>query len=171
MVAALMTTALSEEDFTKLVDAGCPTCSEKSLLVEAIVAQKIPLLEGEPYGSPSWGYKGEDLVRGTFLVTCNGCKKELFSATSCSLCGADGGVARALESENTFPLPKRCGCGSTLFTAMAYVPARVVYEGKRADKARTQTAPEDEGFHAFRVECKECRTVNERRQPCPACGG
>jgi hypothetical protein len=169
-VASSRAMPLSEEEFTALVDAGCPSCTEKALVVEALVAQKIPLLGGEPYGAPSWGYKGEDLVRGTFLVSCNGCKKELFTATACGQCGADGGVKRALESENAFPLPKACGCGSELLTATAYVPARVMYAGKRAEKARTQTAPEDAGFHAFRVECKDCRTVQERRNPCPLCG-
>lgn len=169
MVTGLM--PLTEEAFTALVDAGCPDCASKRLEVEAIVAQRMPLLGGEPYGSPSWGYKGEDLVRGTYRIACDGCKKELFAATACARCDAEDGVARALESENTFPLPAACACGSELLTAMAYVPAALVYEGKRAQKARTQTAPEDAGFHAYLVECKECKTANERRDPCPLCGG
>lgn len=162
---------LTEEAFTALVDAGCTACPSKKLEVEAIVAQRMPLLAGEPYGTPSWGYKGEDLVRGTYRITCDDCKKELYVATACSRCDAEGGVARALESENTFPLPRACNCGCELVTAMAYVPAVVVYEGKRAAKARTQTVPEDEGFHAYRVECKDCKTAAERRDPCPLCGG
>jgi hypothetical protein len=162
---------LSEEAFTALVDGGCLACGGKKLVVESIVAQRLPLLGGEPYGAPSWGYKGEELVRGTFRIACDGCKKELFAATACGRCEAEGGVARALETENDFPLPIAClGCGSELLTATAYVPAVVSYEGKRAAKARTQTAPEDPGFHAFRVECKECKTADERRHPCPACG-
>lgn len=162
--------ALSEQAFTALVDAGCTACASKRLSVEAIVAQKVPLLGGEVYGSPSWGYKGEDLVRGTFRIACDGCKKELFAATACSRCDAAGGVERALERENRFPLPVSCAkCGSELVTAMAYVPATVVYEGKRAAKARTQTVPEDPGFHAYRVECKQCRNVAEQRDPCPLC--
>ena len=44
-------------------------------------------------------------------------------------------------------------------------------EGKRGAKARTQTAPEDAGFHAFLVECKDCKTADERRSPCALCGG
>jgi hypothetical protein len=163
---------LSEEAFTALVDAGCVACSSKKLTIETIVAQRLPLLGGEPYGSPSWGYKGEDLVRGTYNITCDGCKKELYAATACSRCDAPGGVERALETENTFPLPHSCtGCSSELITAMAYVPATVVYEGKRADKARTQTVPEDPGFHAYRVECKQCENVAEQRSPCPLCAG
>ena len=162
--------ALSEEEFTALVDAGCTACSGKRLVVEAIVAQRLPLLGGEPYGSASWGYKGEDLVRGTYRIACDDCKEELFATTACPVCRAEGGALRALEQENAFPLPTRCtGCGSELVTATAYVPATVIYEGKRAAKARTQTAPEDPGFHAFRVECKECRNVGERRAPCPLC--
>jgi hypothetical protein len=163
---------LSEEAFTALVDAGCLGCKSKKLSVEALVVQKLPLLAGEVYGSPSWGYKGEDLVRGTYGIECGDCKASLFSASACPRCDAEGGVERALERENDFPLPTACEqCGDERLTASAFVPASVVYEGKRANKARTQTAPEDPGFHAFRVECKGCRKVLERRDPCPVCAG
>ena len=63
---------LSEEAFTALVDAGCLDCKSKKLTVETYVAQQLPLLGGEVYGSPSWGYKGEDLVRGTYRIACDG---------------------------------------------------------------------------------------------------
>lgn len=163
---------LSEAAFTALVDAGCLSCASKKLVVEAIVARRLPLLGGELYGSPSWAYKGEDLVRGTYRIVCEGCSGELFTATACPLCDAEGGVERALEQENTFPLPTGCAtCGSELTSATAYVPAQVIYEGKRANKARTQAVPEDPGFHAFRVECKQCHSALERKDPCPLCAG
>lgn len=162
---------LTEESFTALVDAGCPACPSKRLAIEALVVQRLPLLDGEPYGAPSWGYKGEDLVRGTFRISCRECQRELFAVTDCPRCGAADGVARAMEEENAAPLPTACACGSKLLTALAYVPAEVEYEGKRANKARTQTAPEDPGFHTLRVECKECGKVAELRAPCPLCGG
>jgi len=163
---------LSEDEFTVMVVRGCPDCTRAHLLVEALVVQRMPLLEGEPYGSPAWAYKGEDLVRGTFRIACNGCEKELFASTACPRCDAAGGVTRALETENAMPLPTGCtGCGSKLVTATAYVPAVVIYEGKRASKARAQTSPEDPGFHTLRVECKECKKVSELREPCPLCGG
>jgi hypothetical protein len=162
---------LSEEEFTRIVDAGCAACKGKKLSVEALVAQKLPLLGGEIYGTPSWGYKGEDLVRGTYRIACAACHTELFAASACPRCDAAGGVARALEAENAFPLPTACErCGDERLTALAFVPTVVVYEGKRASKARTQTAPEDPGFHGYRVECKDCRNVVERRDPCPLCG-
>ncbi len=165
---------LTEEAFTKLVDAGCASCASKKLaqrlVVRALVAQKIPLFQGEPHGLASWAYKGEDLVRGTYRVTCDGCQSELFSSRACPLCDSEDGVQRALEQENAWPLPASCAhCDNELITATAYVPVTVVYEGGRAQKARTQTAPEDPGFHSFRVECKECRRVDERRSPCPLC--
>jgi hypothetical protein len=160
---------LSEEAFTALVDAGCLACESKRLSIKALVAQTVPLLAGEPYGPPSWGYKGEDLVRGTYRIVCEGCKRGVFEATACPRCEAEGGVERALEGENTFPLPLRCNCGSELLVAMAFVPAFVTYEGTRAEKARTRTTPGDPGFHAYRVECKSCHTVEERRSPCPLC--
>jgi hypothetical protein len=161
---------LTEEAFTALVDGGCPACKSTQLVVEAYVAQRLPLLGGEVFGSPSWGYKGEDLVRGAYRIGCAHCDVELFTSTECPRCAAASGLARAFESENAFPLPVSCtGCGSEQVVASAYVPAVVLYEGKRAAKARTQTAPEDPGFHAYRVECKQCRNVAEQRFPCPLC--
>jgi hypothetical protein len=166
----LASRSLTEEAFTALVDAGCVACNGKRLVVEAIVAQRLPLLGGEPYGSPSWAYKGEELVAGTYRIACDDCKNELHTQTACSRCNAEGGLERALETENGFPLPRACArCGCELLTALAFVPAVVLYEGKRAAKARTQTVPEDPGFHAFRVECKECHDVVQRRDPCPLC--
>ena len=163
---------LTEEAFTALVDVGCRDCGGKKLLVKAVVAQKIPLLDGEPYGTPSWGYKGEDLVRGTYLIACETCKKELFTATSCPRCDAEGGLERALEAENTLSLPRTCNrCKSELLTALAFVPAFLTYEGARAEKARTRTSPDDPGFHAYRFECKSCLNLEEQRIPCPLCAG
>ncbi len=161
---------LSETEFSAMVDAGCPDCGSKKLSIEALVAQKLPLLGGELYGAATWAYKGEDLVRGTYLIACTGCKKALYTATPCPRCQAEGGVARALEQENAFPLPASCAhCGNERLNATAFVPATVVYEGKRASKPRTHVAPEDPGFHAFRVECTDCRAGEERRDPCPLC--
>jgi hypothetical protein len=161
---------LTEAAFTELVDGGCPSCKGKSVTVESYVAQTLPLLAGEPYGSPSWGYKGEDLVRGTYRIECTACAHEIFASSSCPRCDAKDMLERALEGENTFPLPVACkGCGSELLTARAYVPATVVYEGKRAAKARTQTTPSDAGFHAYRVECKSCGNAAEHMSSCPLC--
>lgn len=161
---------LSEAAFTELVDGGCPRCAANSVTVESYVAQTLPLLGGELYGSASWAYKGEDLVRGTFRIACAACEEKLYETSSCPRCDAEEGLARALEGENTFPLPVACAaCKSEMLTAKAYVPATVVYEGKRAAKARTQTTPEDAGFHAFRVECKACRNAAEHMRSCPLC--
>jgi hypothetical protein len=162
--------ALTEAAFTALVDAGCPACKGKSVTVESYVAQTLPLLAGELYGSPSWGYKGEDLVRGTFRIACTACAHEIFASSACPRCEAPDMLARALESENTFPLPVACtACGSEIVTAKAYVPATVVYEGKRAAKARTQTTADDAGFHAFRIDCKGCGNAAEHMRSCPLC--
>ena len=161
---------LTEAAFTEIVDGGCPSCKSKRVTVEAYVAQRLPLMGGELYGAPSWGYKGEQLVHGTYLLACADCQSELFADRGCPRCDAPDTLAQILEAENAFPLPVSCtGCQSELVTLTAYVPATVVYEGKRADKARTQTAPEDPGFHAFRAECKSCQNVAEQKTPCPLC--
>lgn len=162
---------LTEDHFTAIVDGGCTSCASKRLLVETLVLRALPLLGGEPYGAASWAYKGEDLVRGTYRIACAECDAEVFHATACPRCSAPDGVVRALETENTFALPRGCGgCGSELVTATAFVPAAVIYEGKRGAKARTQTAPEDPGFHGYRIECKACRSLREAPpSPCPLC--
>jgi hypothetical protein len=162
---------LTEQEFTALVDAGCSECVRPRLSVLAVVAQKLPLLKGEPYGAPSWGYKGEELVRGTYLIACEGCKKELFRSNVCPRCDAAAALERALTTENDFPLPESCrSCGSELLVARAFVPARVIYERKRAQKAHAEACPEEPGFHAFRVECTRCHAVEERSGGCPVCG-
>jgi hypothetical protein len=163
---------LTEEAFTTLVDAGCLDCRSRKLSVEALVLQKLPLLAGELYGSPSWGYKGEDFVRGTYRIACDACKKELYAASSCPLCDAEGGVERALAHGSAFLLPAKCGaCESELLSATAYVPARVAYDGTRGSKPRAQAEPDEEGFHALRTECKKCHAVVEHRGACGLCGG
>jgi hypothetical protein len=150
---------LSEEEFTALVETGCPDCLRTTLAIDALVPQKVPLLGGEPYGAPTWSYKGEDLVRGVYCVACESC-------------GAADGVERALTAADSVPLAKACvACGGSLLTATAVVPARVAYDGKRSSKPRAQAAPEEPGFHAIRIECKTCLGVTERLDPCPLCGG
>jgi hypothetical protein len=169
-VASSALVPLSEANFTDLVDAGCPVCSAKKLTIEALLPQKLTVLGGEPYGAPSWAYKGEDVVRGTYRVACQGCKKELFATTSCSLCNAEGGVDRALNEGDPTSLPRTCNsCGGELLAATAFVPALLVYEGKRPGKPRPQAAPEEPGFHLTRVECKTCHAATEPRDPCPLC--
>lgn len=161
---------LTEAAFTEIVDVGCSSCGGKKVVVTSYVAQKLPLMGGELYGSASWGYKGEELVRGTFRIECANCTHALYTSTACPACDAADRLEAVLESENALPLPVHCtACGSELVNASAYVPATVVYEGKRAAKARTETAPEDPGFHAFRFECKSCRNTTERKRPCPLC--
>lgn len=163
--------ALSEEEFAALVDAGCPDCPRTALTIDALVPQKVPLLGGEPYGAPTWAYKGEDLVRGAYCVTCEGCKKQLYVSAACPRCGAAEGIDRALAEADAAPLAKACAaCGGDVLTATAVVPARVAYDGKRSSKPRAQAAPEQPGFHAIRIECKTCLGVTERHDPCPLCG-
>jgi len=50
-----------------------------------------------------------------------------------------------------------------------FVPARVAYQGKRAEKARTSTELHEDGFHGYRVDCRDCGTLAERSDACPLC--
>jgi hypothetical protein len=49
------------------------------------------------------------------------------------------------------------------------VPARVGWEGKRADKARAFVELGDPGFHGTRVECGTCGVVAEVTDRCALC--
>ena len=67
-------------------------------------------------------------------------------------------------------MPAACpACDGEELRYVAFVPARVVYEGKRADKARTSTELHDDGFHGYRVDCRDCGTVAELTDACPLC--
>ena len=80
-------------------------------------------------------------------------------------------LAKALEAENELPMPLTCtACRSEQITVSAWVPATVVYEGKRGAKAHTDTLVEDPGFHGFKAECRSCKNSTERKKPCPVCG-
>lgn len=161
---------LSEAEFTAIVDAGCTACASKALVVESYVARKLPLLGGELYGQASWAYKGEELVRGTYRIACAKCEHALYASKACPRCDAPDVLERVLEEENALALPVACtACGSERVNAIAFVPATVRYEGKRAEKARTETVPEDPGFHAVRFECASCRNTVERKNPCAVC--
>lgn len=163
---------LAESELAALVERGCPSCLGTKLVVSAYVTQNLPLLEGELYGRPSWAYKGEDLVRGTFTIACVGCKATLYETAACFLCGRENGIREALEAESTFALPTKCGrCDGARMDARAYVPIDVVYAQKRTEKARTQVEPHEPGFHAFRAECKGCHEVLARHTPCALCDG
>jgi hypothetical protein len=162
--------ALTETTFTERVDAGCTGCGTKKLLITSYVEGKFPLIGGEPAGAVTWAYKGETFVDGVFEIRCAACKHEVFSSTICPRCNAEGGLARALETENAHVVPKACPqCGIDSVSYRAFVPANVTYEGKRAGKARTECDLYDAGFHAFRAECKSCGTFDPREGVCPVC--
>ena len=161
---------LTEPEFAALIDAGC-TCGCAELQVEAYVVQKINLHEGEPLGSPTWGHKGEDLVRGTYAIDCVRCQNSLYANGDCPECGQVAGVARALEATTETPMPERCPeCDSDKLTVQAFVPARVVHGHGRAPKARSNVTPEDEAFHVLRVTCKGCAHVVRHVGTCVLCG-
>ena len=81
-----------------------------------------------------------------------------------------GGLATALATENSYPVPAACpGCDGEEVRYIAFMPARAAYEGKRAEKARTSVEMHDAGFHGYRVDCKVCGTVAELKNRCPLC--
>jgi len=162
--------SLTEVTFAARVEAGCAACGAAKLALRAYVEGNFALLGGEPVGRVAWAYKGETFVDGVFEIRCAVCANVAFADPRCPRCHAPDGLERALASENAHEVPAACPtCGDQTLTYRAFVPAGVVYEGKRADKAQTRCGLYDEGFHGVRAECKRCGPFAERADACPVC--
>lgn len=162
--------ALVDQTFLPLVEGGCPTCSGKKLLIESYVEGAFPLLDGESDGTVMWAYKGETFIDGVFRITCAACKHRVYEDAACPRCHAEGGLAIARETENRRPPPAVCPrCGDDTLVARAFVPADVVYQGKRAEKARAGEGLNDPGFHVVRLDCTTCGTLEPAGTSCPLC--
>lgn len=160
---------LSEAEFTVLVETGCPCKGE--LLVRAMLLQKLEQYRGELLGEPTWGYKGEELVRGTFAIECVRCKASLYQSEECSRCGHPAGVTLAEDSESELQAPESCPeCAGDKLTLSAFVPGKVVYGDGRSQRARSNVTRDDPGFHLWRVECKSCHHDWTHRGSCVLCG-
>ena len=159
-----------EPGLDRLVAAGCPKCGAHELTFRTYVDGLLPLLGGEPTGRMTWVYDGEKFVDGVYEVACAACREIVFAAEVCPRCHAPGGLARALETPNRWPVPTVCpGCDGEEVRYLAFVPARVAYQGKRAEKARSSTELHEPGFHGARADCRDCGTVAELTDRCPLC--
>lgn len=162
--------ALSEPGLDELVAAGCPACQSQRLQFRTYVDGRLPVMGGEPVGGITWVYDGEKFVDGVFEVTCADCKQVVLADDRCPRCHAAGALPRILSTENRFAVPAECpSCQADEVRLVAMIPARVVYEGKRAEKARTSTELHEPGFHGYRVECVDCGPVAELSDRCPLC--
>jgi hypothetical protein len=161
---------LDEPGLDRLLDAGCAKCGARKLTFASYVDGLLPIMGGEPVGRLTWVYDGEKFVDGVYEVACADCKEVVFAADVCPRCHAPGGLARALGTPNRWPVPPACpSCDDEQLRYVAFVPARIVYEGKRADRARTGTELHEDGFHGYRADCRDCGTVAERLDACPLC--
>jgi hypothetical protein len=161
---------LDEPGLDRLVAAGCSACGSARLTFRAFVDGLLPLMEAEPVGRLTWVYDGERFVDGVYEVSCADCAHRVFTADACPRCHAGGGLARALETPNAWPVPTRCaGCDEDQVGYVALVPARVAYDGGRAEKARSLAELGDPGFHGYQVTCRDCGVVAERLDGCPLC--
>jgi hypothetical protein len=153
-----------------LLSTGCSACAGTSLRFRAYVDAGVPMMASEPVGKLYWAYNGERFVDGVFEIVCSACSAIVFASDVCPRCHAPGGLATALDLENAYPAPRECPtCAGQEVRLIAFVPAKVVYEGKRAQKAQTAIEPHDPGFHGYRVDCKRCGTVAELAGGCPLC--
>jgi RNA polymerase subunit RPABC4/transcription elongation factor Spt4 len=161
---------LDEPGLERLIGAGCPKCSSLKLSFRTYVDGLLPIMGAEPIGRITWVYDGEKFVDGVYEVSCAECKEVVFATDVCPRCHAPGGLGRALETPNGWSVPVRCAkCDGEELRYIALVPALVTYEGKRAQKARSATELHEDGFHGYRVDCRDCGTVAERTDGCPLC--
>lgn len=161
---------LTPDKLDELIAAGCSACGSKKLAFRTYVDGRLPLMEGEPVGRLGWAYDGEAFCDGVFEVTCAACSTSLFAEGACPRCHNEGGLTKALTSENAYPVPKECPrCENQEIHYYAMVPATTAYEGKKAEKARTSTEMHDPGFHGYKAWCKTCGVFAELRDRCPLC--
>jgi hypothetical protein len=168
---------LTETELDRLVQTGCVACGSHKLTFQTYVDGVVPFVAGEPVARVTWTYDGEKFVDGVYAVDCSGCGTALFAAAVCPRCHSSGGLATALATENRWPVPGGCAdpdCGGEEVRYAVFVPARVDYEGRRAERARTAVEPSDPGFHGFRADCRDCGQVIAARADadgCPLCDG
>jgi hypothetical protein len=161
---------LDEPGLDKLIAGGCPKCASPRLTFRTFVDGALPILGGEPVGRIVWVYDGERFVDGVYEVRCADCGEGVFASDACPRCHAAGGLARALGTTNAWPVPTACpSCDGEELRYVALVPARVTYEGKRADKARSSVELHEDGFHGFRADCRACGTVAALTANCALC--
>lgn len=152
-----------------LLAAGC-ACGGKKLRFDTYVDARFTLLAGEQYGALVWAYKGETFLDGVFEIGCMACREVLFASDVCPRCNAAGALRAALESPNALVIPRACPrCAGETLSYTAMLPARLVYEGRRAEKARANAAMDDDGVHGCRVDCASCGVVAEVHGGCPLC--
>jgi len=161
---------LDEPGLDRLLETGCSKCGGRSLMFSTYVDGLLPIMGGEPVGKITWVYDGEKFVDGVYEVTCAACKEIVLRSDICPRCHAPGGLQDALATTNQWPVPAACpSCDDEQLRFIAFWPARVVYEGKRAEKARTNTELHDPGCHGFRADCRDCGPVAELTTACPLC--
>ena len=159
-----------EADLDALAARGCQACGRNKLAFRTYVDARIPIFAGEPDGALTWVYDGEKFVDGIFEITCAECKAAVFSADVCPRCNGAGGLRKALAAGNAFEVPKACpGCEREELRYYAMLPAKVIYEGKRADKPRTVTDLWDPGCHGYRADCAACGPIATHDDTCPLC--
>ncbi len=161
---------LDASGLDRLLAEGCTACKGKKLLFRTYVDARLPIAGAEPNGPITWAYKGETFLDGVFDVSCPDCKHVVFHADVCPRCHREGALATILETTNRFVVPEKCPqCDIPDLQYLAMIPARVLYAGVRAEKARTATELLDPGFHGVRVQCATCGLLDAVNAKCPLC--
>src|ERR1700710_2643659 len=99
---------LDEPGLNRLIEGGCPQCGSRKLQFCTYVDGRLPFMGAEPVGRVTWIYDGEKFVDGVYQATCGDCAHVLFSADVCPRCHAPGGLQKALDATNGFPVPAAC---------------------------------------------------------------
>jgi hypothetical protein len=160
---------LTKPAIDELLAMGCP-CGASRFDFSTYVDGRFSLLSGDQFGAVVWAYKGETFVDGVYEIACVACKRTLFSSDACPRCNRANALADVLASQNRLVIPTTCpSCDTETLLYTVMLPAHVVYEGKRAQKARASVDLVEEGAHGIRLDCKVCGVVAEVADRCPLC--
>jgi hypothetical protein len=165
--------ALDEQSYATLFAAGCPHCKRNYLKLRAIQTATLSVMDGEPVSSLKWQFENEALRERIYRVDCAECKAVLFERTDCPLCGAAGGLPRALAGQHGLATPRscpRCGLIELELTVELRMHADTLLGAHSRRKADSE--PHDPGFHIISARCRDCDdtviAVGDAR--CAICG-
>ncbi|HEY5949549.1 MAG TPA: hypothetical protein VIV40_28840 [Kofleriaceae bacterium] len=148
--------ALGQDEFERLVQAGCSACGGRLMEINSFIDRSLVVMAAEPNNEGRWVHDGEKFVDGTYRIACASCSHVAFESDICPRCNAAGGLARALGEPSRLTVPKRCPkCNELELLALALVPATAKYGGE-APKPKQLVDFGEPGYHIVGYACDGC---------------
>ncbi len=165
--------ALEKRAFEELLAGGCVHCGRSYLTIRALATGTIDLLEADAVSPIEWTYPAEALPERIYRVECAECAAILFERDDCPLCGAGGGLAKALSAQNGMkPLGECPRCHFAELTLTVEARLRIETLLGRISRRVAEAESHEAGFHIIEARCQSCEeTVAQAGDArCPACG-